>query len=90
MVTKDKENDTVDDDTSPSYTSVTNETCDEILSDDDHEKSRKYWPCAPDGYIPNSVIRSIVQPMTPQDYSELIQVNEEEKKRDLSDGNYFR
>lgn len=26
---------------------------------------RKYWPCAPDGFIPNSVIRDLITPKKP-------------------------
>ena len=36
------------------------------------EASMKFWPCAPDGFLPNSVIRSIIQPKAPPDYSLLV------------------
>lgn len=28
-------------------------------------KDRVYWPCAPDGFIPNSVVRNLVKPRKP-------------------------
>lgn len=28
--------------------------------------SKKYWPCAPDGFIPNSVIRYLIEPEPPK------------------------
>ena len=27
--------------------------------------TQKFWPCAPDGFIPNSVIRKVLRPKTP-------------------------
>ena len=32
----------------------------------------KFWPCAPDGFLPNSVVRNIIKPIAPRDYSALI------------------
>ena len=29
------------------------------------ESGKVYWPCAPDGYIPNSVIRGSIRPRKP-------------------------
>ncbi len=36
-----------------------------------------YWPCAPDGFIPNSVVRETIKPTIPPDYTELIRQLEE-------------
>ena len=35
------------------------------LSDGEKDTTEVYWPCAPDGYIPNSVVRGFVKPRRP-------------------------
>lgn len=39
---------------------------------DEKETPKKYWPCAPDGYIPNSVIRKFIKPKPFLDHERLI------------------
>lgn len=39
---------------------------------DEKETPKKYWPCAPDGYIPNSVIRKFIKPKPFPDHERLI------------------
>ncbi len=39
-----------------------------------------FLPCAKDGYIPNSVIRQLIQPTAPPDYSEIIKEIEEKEE----------
>ena len=48
------------------------------------EELTGYWPCAPDGYLPNSVVRSIIQSRGPHDYSSVIK-ELEEMDFDISD-----
>ena len=43
------------------------------------ETMKKYWPCAPDGFIPNSVIRRLIQPRPPPDYSQIIKELDEKE-----------
>ena len=40
--------------------------------DEVEEELTGFWPCAPDGYLPNSVVRSIIRSRGPRDYSSLI------------------
>ena len=47
-------------------------------SDITRKKVIKFWPCAPDGYLPNSVIRNLIQPKATTEYSSTIKALEEE------------
>ena len=35
------------------------------ILDSEKDTTEVYWPCAPDGYIPNSVVRGFVRPRRP-------------------------
>ena len=32
----------------------------------EEENGKKFWPCAPDGFIPNSIIRKLISPKKPE------------------------
>ena len=57
---------------------VDEDTLEEEVNDDNDMKeelagdSKFFWPCAPDGYVPNSIVRDLIKPVKPPDYSALI------------------
>lgn len=53
-----------DDDVSPEAKSHNEEVVSLLPSD--KQAAKVYWPCAPDGFIPNSVVRKLVKPRKPQ------------------------
>ena len=67
---------------------VDEETHVEEVNDDDDMKeelagdSKFFWPCAPDGYVPNSIVRDFIKPVKPPDYSALIRELEANQAND--------
>ena len=61
------EEETVDEDTNVEASYI-DEDIKEALAED----SKFFWPCAPDCYIPNSIVRDIIKPVKPPDYSAVI------------------
>eukprot|EP00794_Sanderia_malayensis_P019056 gene19056-20970_t len=59
------------------------------LSENSVAYKNVYWPCAPDGNIPNSVIRSSVKPAALPDYTELVRQADAREKED-ADANFAK
>ena len=67
--------------------------------DEEEAAAKVYWPCAPDGFIPNSVVRKRITPKRPQvrlipriTSPELQQEKpvKEEKEEEDEDNNQFK
>ena len=46
------------------------------------QTAKVYWPCAPDGFIPNSVVRKLVKPRKPLARLKVRRIERPEQKKE--------